>query len=348
MNKNLSVRTISENHYDQWSHFVAGCASGSLYALPEYLEILCEATSGNYSILGVYREDELIGGCPVYLTRTRYGIISAARPLLAYNGPVFTDHGTGHHQHSDQVASLLALSACLRKLDCVDLRLRIRHPVTDMRPFLAAGWQVRPAYTYLVRISDLDQAWQRTDRNFRRLVRRAAAAGLAQTDDDDFDSLYRMHAELHQRKGLPVYLGEKDFRRYFEKLRARNLCRLFNARMPNGEAIATQLVLLGPHPVSHNACAASADKYMTLGSNPFLRWKSMEALNALGYQANDLTGASLGNGVARFKSQIGGDLKINWAITRPLSFRYRLMNRYFRLLAKARFKWPYPPKFMTN
>jgi hypothetical protein len=338
MNKKLSVRTIPETHYDQWSRFVAGCASGSLYALPEYLEILCEATGASYSILGVYSEDQLIGGCPVYLTRAEYGIISKDRPLLAYNGPVINDHGMGHPQHSAQVASLLALASCLREFDCVHLRLQIRHPVTDMRPFLAAGWQVRPAYTYLVRISDLDQAWQRTDRNFRRLVRRAAAAGLTQTDDDDFDSLYRMHAELHQRKGLPVYLGEKAYRTYFEKLRARNLCRLFIARLPNGEAIATQLVLLGPHPVSHTTCAASTDKFMALGSNPFLRWKSMEALNALGYQANDLTGASLDNGVARFKSQIGGDLKINWAVTRPLSFRYRLMNRYFRLLAKVRSK----------
>lgn len=336
MSQKISVRTIHETEYDQWSGFVATCASGSIYALPDYLEILCEATGGSYSILGIYREDALIGGCPVYLARSRYGIISAARPLLAYNGPVIKDHGIGHHRHSEQASALLALASCLRELDCVDIRLRIRHPVTDMRPFQAAGWQVRPVYTYLVPLGDLEQTWQRTDRNFKRLVRRGQSVGLGQTDDDDFDSLYRMHEELHKRKGLPLYLGEFAFRRYFEKLRARHLCRLFIARLPNGEAIATQLVLIGPNPVCHNACAASAEKYMHLGSNPFLRWKSMEALNALGLQANDLTGASLDNGVARFKSQLGGELKINWAITRPLALRYRVMNRYFRLLAKAR------------
>jgi hypothetical protein len=64
MSQIISVRTIHETQYDQWSGFVATCASGSIYALPDYLEILCEATGGSYSILGVYREDELIGGCP--------------------------------------------------------------------------------------------------------------------------------------------------------------------------------------------------------------------------------------------------------------------------------------------
>ena len=119
-------------------------------------------------------------------------------------------------------------------------------------------------------------------------------------------------------------------------MRARHLCRLFIARLPNGEAIATQLVLLGPNPVCHNACAASAEKYMHLGSNPFLRWKSIEALNALGLQANDLTGASLDNGVARFKSQLGGELQINWAVTRPIKWRFHLKNQYLQLMIKTK------------
>lgn len=93
--------------------------------------------------------------------------------------------------------------------------------------------------------------------------------------------------------------------------------------------------MTGPHPVSHIVCAAADVRYLTLGSNPFLRWQAVAALSRLGYHTNDLNGAAPESPVTRFKAPLGGQLAVNWAITRPLTLRYRLWQRGERLLVKA-------------
>ena len=61
---------------------------GSIYATPEYLDVLCRAAGGTFGILGVFRGEELVGGLPLYETVTRAGRIVSPRLLLYYLGPV--------------------------------------------------------------------------------------------------------------------------------------------------------------------------------------------------------------------------------------------------------------------
>ena len=63
--------------------------------------------------------------------------------------------------------------------------------------------------------------------------------------------------------------------------------------------------------MTHTVSAAADAERQKSGSNPFLRWSVFEHLAAQGYAANDLTDASLGS-VARFKSQLGGDLAMSF------------------------------------
>jgi hypothetical protein len=95
------------------------------------------------------------------------------------------------------------------------------------------------------------------------------------------------------------------------------------------------MVLTGAHSVSHTVAAAADARYLSLGSTPFLRWKSFESLSALGYSANDLTDAAL-NTVTRFKSQLGGDLVCNWVVTRPGNTLYKLYTAAKKNARRAR------------
>ena len=321
----LTTRPLEARDYPAWNRLIEAAPSGSIYAHPAYLEILSAATNGAFSIIGAFKGAELIGGVPLYRRRSRLGSVVSSRLLLYYHGPVVREYGTKvpSERTSKQLAVLQALEQHLRTLSCIHLHLQVRHPIFDLRPFLSAGWQVRPSYSYLVNIADIRTAWGRVDQNLRRLIGRAEKAGVVVTDDDDFESFYRLHLDTHRRKGAPVYLDRDAFHTLFRRLKALDFCRMFHARLPDGTSIASQLVLTGPHPVSHTVCAAADAAHLSIGATPFLRWKSFEALSALGYAANDLTDAAL-NDVTRFKSQLGGDLVTNWAVTRPVTVRYRL------------------------
>lgn len=340
MSAGLVVRQLGESEFDRWSRFVAASPSGSIYALPAYLDILCSAAGGTFSIVGVFQGDELVGGIGLYLRPIRFGQLAARRSLLNYHSPVLRAYDAVHP--SDNTARhlkiLSTLIAYLGDVPCEHLMLHVRHLIADVRPFQAAGWRVRPDFSYVVEFADLPMAWSRVAHNLRRLIRRAAEQELVCTEDDDFDGFFRLHRQIHRRKHVPIYLPEAAFRQFVERLRTQQLGRLYHARLQSGESAAAELVLTGPHPVTHTVCAASDEGQLATGANPFLRWKTFEDLAGLGYTATDLTGAPYPHDVTRFKAQLGGDLVTNWLVERPPTLRYRLRRRVSPLVRKAR-RW---------
>jgi hypothetical protein len=314
----LSTRLLPESEYDAWQALVEGSLQGSVYANPAYLDALCEATGGTFRILAVHRADELVGGVALYERGVGSARRISPRLLLYYNGIVLRDPATKYPslQTSRLLEFCTTLEAALSGLGYESITLKNRSSFVDARVFMARGWSVRPGYSYVVGIADLPRAWERVDQNLRRLVKRCTNEGTQLTDDDDFDSFWRMHVATAERKGTQQYLPEAAFRRLFSTLHGKGLCRLYHARLPDGRSISAQLVLLGKHAVSHSVSAAADANYLNSGATAFLRWRVFESLSALGYQANDLTDAAL-NPVSHFKSQLGGDLDMHLILESP-------------------------------
>lgn len=324
MSSEVTTRFLSPDEYPLWSEGVAAAPAGSVYALPDYLDALCAATGARFRILVAERAGRIGGGIALYERRSRTGAWIAPRLLLYYNGIVLMPHAAQlPSQRTEwELHTLEALKRGLARLPHARLRFKNRAPLADLRVFQAPGWSIAPTWSYEVDISDLQRAWDRIDKNQRRLIRRCIESGLSMTADWDFESLYRLHLATHRRKGAPVYLPREAFARFVGTLRERDLCRLYQARLADGRVVAAQLVLTGPHPVTHTVCVGGDDEAMRLGASPFLRWKVFEDLHAAGYRGNDLTDAEL-NPVTRFKSQLGGELKLCLQVSRRdhLAFR---------------------------
>jgi hypothetical protein len=337
MGSEYKVELLPEGCYDEWVKFVAASSEGSIYAAPQYLAALSRATGGRFSVLGARHGDELVGGVALYEVSSRYGAFVAPRPLLYYNGILLRRYDTRYpsEQTSRHLRTLEALEPALTGRGYARLTLASRSSLADARVFQAAGWSVLPRYTYVVKIGDLDALWNRVEKNLRRLVKRCEREGMSFHDDGDFDSFFRLHASIMQRRKSQPYIPEEAFRNFFQELRAASLCRLFEARTPGGNVIASQLVLLGQNPVCHFGAAATNEAFQRTGVSAFLRWKSFEALSALGYGAADLTDAAL-NPVTHFKSQLGGDLEMTLLLDAPPSLAYRMGSGARTLLDRVR------------
>jgi hypothetical protein len=307
---------------------VSESPDGSIYSLPQYLDILCRAAGGRFCVLGIRQGGELAGGVALYESDSRHGRCVSPRMLLSYNGIVLRRYDTRYpfQQTARHLKVLSCLKSALGRRKYARVTLNLRSSITDVRPFLEAGWTASPYYTYIIPIADLGLLWSRIEQNLRRLIRRCEKEGMTFSDDDDFAACYRMHEETMKRKGHVPYLPEHSFRQYFEMLRGANLCRLFHARLSGGRPIATQLILMGPSPVTHTVTAASDPEFRRTGVAAFLRWRAFEAMSSLGYSGNDLTGAGL-NSVTHFKGQLGGDLHLFLVLNSPRTLRYRLGYR---------------------
>ncbi len=311
MSAALTTKVLTESEFPAWDALVATSAQGSPYGTTPYLNALCEATGGTFRILAAARGNDLVGG--VALFEQRQGSLTRVtpRPLLYYNGLVLCE-STSKYPSLATAKVLEASSAIEAQISSSRYeRAVLKHhwSLLDARTFMAQGWAVRPGYSYLVSISDMEAAWQRVEQNLRRLVRRSSQQGIRFTDDDDFASFFRLHAAGVARKGMPLYLPEDRFSRFIRRLGEQGLCRIYHARLPTGQSISAQIVLTGKSPVSHSVCAAADPEHLNTGATAFLRWKVFEAQSALGYGGNDLTDAAL-NPVTHFKSQLGGELKL--------------------------------------
>jgi hypothetical protein len=325
MASKITTRILDENQYESWNDLVSGSPQGSIYSRPEYLDIICSTAGGRFRIFGCFKGDEIVGGVGVYENNSRFGQIVTNRLLLYYNGIVLCPMNSSYpsQRTSKEIEILAALESRLSGMGYASIILHNRSTLRDLRPFVAAGWQVTPGYTYVMSLSDTDEMWSRIEQNQRRLIRRCESNGVSTDVDGDFDSFYALHEDTHLRKGAPLYLPKEFFRSYYERLNSLGWCRLYNARLSDGKPVATQLVLACSHPVTHTVCAAADSAHLRTGTTPFLRIRVCEDLAKAGYVANDLTDAAL-NPVTRFKSQLGGDLKMTLLLSSRPRLAYRL------------------------
>jgi hypothetical protein len=332
-----SVAPLGEASYDEWTEFVKSSPDGSVYATPEYLDALCTATGGHFRIVVVRRGHEIVGGIPLYEERSAAGTFVSPRLLLYYNSPVLRRYGTRYpsERTARAVRDMGALAHWLNHTGYGRITLKCRSTITDVRPFMAAGWTAWPSYTYVAPLGELDVLWSRVEQNLRRLVARCEGLGVALSEDDDFDSFFRLHRDTMDRKDAHIYLPEVAFRRYFRDLHGQGLCTLYHVRRPGARSIASLLVLLGDDAVAHTVSAAADAEHLNSGATPFLRWKSFEALADRGYAGNDLTDAAL-NPVTHFKSQLGADLELCMVLESRRRLVYRAHTTMNRLYRKGR------------
>ena len=325
MAADLNVRVLHEQDYPRWTTLLAAAPAGSTYSHPDYLAALCAATGARFRIMVAERDGNIVGGVGLYECTSRAGTYVCPRYLLYYNGIVLVPHESKYpsQQTSRNLQTLSALECALTRERYSRLRLKCRPEISDVRVFQCNGWSPHPGYSYVVDLTDMETAWARVDKNQRRLISRCRAEGLTAGASDDFDAFYRLHEQTHDRKGAALYLPYRAFRDYFETLRAKDLCRLYHARLPDGRVAATQIVLTGMHPVTHTVSAAADGGLLHLGASAFLRWSVFEQLARDGYKGNDLTDAAL-NPVTHFKSQLGGDLRLYFELARPDRILWRL------------------------
>jgi len=334
--KKFEVCRLNSSRYDEWDRFAESAPAGSIYSTARYLDVLCRAAGGNFEILAVLDNDQILGGIAVYHEHGWGLQWISPRLLLYYNGLVINEcNGIRQSACSRSLAIVQALAAHLTQLRSARIVLNNRYDIIDVRPFISLNWTATASYTYTVPLTDLEPTWRRIDKNQRRLIRRASEAAVTFSDDDDFESFYALHEETSRRKGAALYLAKDKFNNFIKDLLKQGLAKIFNARMPDGNVVATQLVLLGAHPVSHTACAGARHSTLHIGVTPFLRWNAFKKLHELGYKENDLTDAGL-NSVTQFKSHLGGELKLNLTLRRTdrLSFKALQCIRYCYSQAK--------------
>lgn len=334
----LTVAEIEPSQYGQWDNAVRQSRAGSPYSTSTYLGAMSEVTGRQHALVGVLDGGRIVGGIGILFGRRNDRSVIRGRYLLYYNGPFVRGiSGAGAAGEETNTRRILtALESWLStKSGANEIQIKARHPLRDVRCFLATGWRVKPVYSYEVDVADRARCRECMHRNLRRQLRQAERANLRVTTSNDIDTFFDMHEMTALRKGFPCYLSRQGMARWFARLSQAEIASLFLCADQNGQTVAGALVLAGGHDVAHLVAAASVSETVPPGTSTLLRWRIFETLGERGFSAVDLTDAHEPR-VARYKSQLGGRLVLSLELTQPATISDHLTFARRRLVHGAR------------
>jgi lipid II:glycine glycyltransferase (peptidoglycan interpeptide bridge formation enzyme) len=181
---------------------------------------------------------------------------------------------------------------------------------TLRRALVAAGWRpaapIQPSSTRLIDLrADEAALWGDLRKKWRQYVNKARSAGIVVVDGegDRLPEFYRIYRETADRAGFLIRtLGA--YRDVWEAYRPSGRARLLFAQAPDGEPLATLLLVrCGPRVVEPygGMTGAGADTR----ANYLLKWEAIRTSREQGATSYDLWGLATG-GIAHFKTGFGG------------------------------------------
>jgi lipid II:glycine glycyltransferase (peptidoglycan interpeptide bridge formation enzyme) len=174
----------------------------------------------------------------------------------------------------------------------------------------AAGWRkVRPVQPDRSRVVDLrrteDELWSDLRSKWRQYVGKARRGGVVvvESGEEGLDEFYSVYVHTARRAGF-VHRAASAYRDVYRAYARRDAARLLFARLPDGSAGATLLLLqcggavIEPYGGMTQAGADARANYL-------LKWEAIRSSREAGFTAYDMWGLAHG-GIEQFKEGFGG------------------------------------------
>lgn len=211
-------------------------------------------------------------------------------------------------------------------------RIALPADVADPRPWLWAGFQVAPLFTFLIDFPfEIDQA----DAAVRQKVRKSSKAGFNCRLADDVGDVLACLRETEARKGFDHALTRESLRRGLDML-GRESLRLYVCYSPDGEPASARIVLHAPGGQACDLAAGTQRKYLSSGATQHLIAHTLADLQQAGAAGFNFCGANI-QSVSPAKSCWGGRLVSHYAVEGfdRLPLR-RLAGNFYRLIKNRR------------
>jgi hypothetical protein len=309
----LLDRSTWESVADRWAQFHARAADPHPFASPAWLQTMAQVAGLTLDAWVVRKGDEWVAALAVPRRMFMGRAIAAGLPLAAYS-PLLARPAAGHP--ASRASEWLAVAGLLaeqlpRAYERLDLLLPL--PASDARPWMWNRWQATPRSTYVLA---LGAELQLAD-SVRRHLRKCREAGLEAVEEWNVEAFREPFSATQARQGFAVRMSFPDLARAAERLHEAGEAWMVGVREPGGRWVAAQ-ILLGANrsPTTYMWLAGASDDRLATGASSLLMVGSAEAAQRRGHTAWDLCGADL-PGVARFKAELGAELRVYAQVTAP-------------------------------
>jgi len=299
----IEVRELVPSEYREWDLLVEEVQAGTPFHTSGWVEIYRDVLSNDLRIYGCFRNDELVGGCPLFVKKIRgiLKIASSINIMTDYCGPLIKEssssRGSKRVQETHEIFNALREFLCRQDFDSI--HLKFSPGIEDIRPFTWNGWDSKVHYTHHLDLNE--NVENNISRTIRKDLRSASEAGLRTRISNDLGTYYELLSRVYERQKLKPPLPRKFFEKAFKLIREKNIGYMLVSETPEGEAVAAHLTLYGKK--STIAWSSARNPSFGLrGPNALLYYKEFLDLKARNFEYMNV----MAGNVPRFADYILG------------------------------------------
>jgi hypothetical protein len=299
------IRVLGEEEYPIWDLLVKASPQGSIFSRSGWLSTTSRTCDAELKIYGCFLGDELVAGCPMFMSKTR-GIFSVASNvcgMMPYSGICireFPQKSVRKYEHFHHQI-LHAYSDFFMKLNAYGFVITNPPELEDIRQFTWDGWDSRVKYTYLLDLCNLDYT-----RNVKRNIRKAEEYGVFVERTSDIDRYYVLFARNFENQGLKPPVSYEYLKGIYGYLREEGCGEMWIAKTESDEWIAAK-ILAWDEKVIHQWSAASDVELRKTGGIFLLSDAVFKQCCQRGMKTMNLMGGNvpqLGEGHSNFNPKI--------------------------------------------
>ncbi len=299
----IETRELAPSEYKEWDLLVEEAQPGTLFHTSQWLEICRDILLRDLKIYGCFKNDELVGGCPLFIQNLK-GLLKVGVStcnMTDYCGPLIKEGSSSkaNIRMQETQKTLNALSKFLCKKGFDSIHLKFSPGLENVRPFTWDGWNSKVHYTYYLDLTENIE--NKVSRTIRKDLKSANEAGLKTRVWNDLKTYYDLFSMVYEKQNLKPPLPKEFFERVFNLIRKKDIGYMLVCENPEGEAIAAHLTLYGKESTVNWSTARNP--FLSLrGSNALLYYDEFLNLKSRNFKYMNVMSAN----VPRFADFIGG------------------------------------------
>lgn len=270
MSSDNEVRILSVDEYPLWDDLVMKSPQGSIFHTSNWMVSCADLLSKKVVIYGYFSRGVLEGGCSLYEDRKFlfFPIATSTTVMSPYGGFIFKPFESSKVRENELFYNSI-ISSLIKEISSsyIYVSLTGSPAISDVRPFIQAGWKGTVYYTYHF---DLDEDIKnRISRNVRRTIQKAEKHGIIVEKKFDPDVYWILHEKTYIKQGISSPVSRDFLYRMINYIQKADCGEMWIASTSDGLPIAAEIIIWDSN-ISHRWAAASDGEFSNLGATSLL------------------------------------------------------------------------------
>ena len=282
-----TTKYLTKDEYKEWEELVLQSPTYNIFDTTPWLDTLSSVLKCDIKILGVFMENNLIGGVAFNVMK-RFGFkIAKVPPMSFFNSCHYIQRDTQHKDRVERNIQDILMSITERLQNDFHYIFLANHPeFKDIRGFLWKDWRQNILYSYRVPLNNIELSLISASK--RRQVKKAQKKQIAIEEIKDVAPVYDVINHTYLRQGIECPLTLDEISGIFKKVSDNMM--IYAARERENESYKAVIVYVVDYrgKCVYNLLNGYELEFPDSGANTLLIWEGIKFFKDKGFEYFDL------------------------------------------------------------